>query len=391
MFSGFPRELLQQSVAARLDYFRSYTVAHPKLKEANEALIRAIREPADTLLIFLYGPSGVGKTTLRLRVEKTLIKEALSNLEIDRGHIPVVGIEAGSPESRSFNWKEYYTQALVTLEEPLIDHKIDYGVRGIMRNSEGQLRIHDRIVAPALRRALEQALSHRRPRIFFIDEAQHLAKIASGNKLQYQLDCIKSLASMTKTLHGLLGTYELLVFRNLSAQLSRRSVDIHFQRYLGNCQEDIRAFKSVIFTFQSHMPLEEPPDLVAHWDYCYERTLGCVGILKHWFTVALRDALDEQATTLTLKHLERRALLVAQCQKMLQEIKEGEKLLTENDADRNQLRTESGLDRELNPSKSVQSAISNKAQEPIPKTPRKGSVGKRKPKRDPIGVENHDK
>ena len=27
------------------------------------------------------------------------------------------------------------------------------------------------------------------------------------------------------------GTYDLMVFRNLSAQLSRRSIDVHFSRY----------------------------------------------------------------------------------------------------------------------------------------------------------------
>lgn len=389
MSNGFPRDLLEQSVATRLAYFEGYTVAHPKLKEANDALIRAIKEPAGASLIFVYGPSGVGKTTLRLRVEQKLIQEALATLETDRGRIPVVGIEAVPPESRSFNWKDYYTRALVALEEPLIDHKIDYGVRGIMRNSEGQLSIKGQIVAPALRRALEQALRHRRPSIFFIDEAQHLAKIASGNKLQDQLDCLKSLANMTGILHGLLGTYELLTFRNLSAQLSRRSVDIHFQRYRGNCPEDVRAFKSVIFTFQSHMPLEEPPDLVRHWEYCYERTLGCVGILKNWLTRALRDALDEQAPTLTVEHLQRRAWSVAQCQKMFQEIKEGEKLLAETDADRVQLRAALGLEVELNAPEFFQSAISNQTQEPIAKPSRKGRVGKRKPKRDKIGVEEN--
>ncbi len=36
---------------------------------------------------------------------------------------------------------------------------------------------------------------------------------------------------MTSILHCLLGTYELLTFRNLSGQLSRRSIHIHFPRY----------------------------------------------------------------------------------------------------------------------------------------------------------------
>ena len=124
---GFPLALLKQPVAERLAYFEAYTVAHPLLKEAHDALIRAIRSPAGASLIFVYGPSGVGKTTLRLRVEQRLMQEALPELEINRGRIPVVGVEAVAPAERNFSWKDYYTRALIALEEPLIDNKIDYG------------------------------------------------------------------------------------------------------------------------------------------------------------------------------------------------------------------------------------------------------------------------
>lgn len=252
---AFPLALLKQSVAKRLAYFEAYTVAHPHLKEAYEALMRAIHSPMGASLIFVYGPSGVGKTTLRLRVEQRLMQEALPDLENNRGRIPVVGVEAVAPDSRNFSWKDYYTRALIALEEPLIDNKIDYGVRGIYRNMLGQIVIEQKVVAPALRRALENALRHRQPDVFFIDEAQHMGKMASGHKLQDQLDCLKSLANMTGILHGLLGTYELLTFRNLSGQLSRRSVDIHFRRYRVDREEDVQAFKSVLLTFQRQMPL----------------------------------------------------------------------------------------------------------------------------------------
>ncbi len=67
---------------------------------------------------------------------------------------------------------------------------------------------------------------------------------------------------MTTILHCLLGTYELLTFRNLSGQLSRRSVDIHFPRYQVDNPDDIQAFKSVLLTFQRQMPLIKEPDLV---------------------------------------------------------------------------------------------------------------------------------
>ncbi len=375
--TGFPPELLKQSATERLAYFENYTVAHPRLKEVYDKLMRTIAEPAGASFIFVYGASGVGKTTLRLRVEQKLTELALSLLESDRGCVPVVGVEAVAPESRNFNWKDYYTRALIALEEPLIDYKFDYGVRGISRDNFGKINVESKVVAPALRRALENALKHRHPDVFFVDEAQHFSKMASGHKLQDQLDCLKSLANMTGILHCLIGTYELLTFRNLSGQLSRRSVDIHFRRYCADNPEDVQAFKSVLLTFQQHMPLAETPDLVSHWEYFYERTLGCIGILKNWLTRAFKDALNREATTVTLKDLEQRAWSVAQCKRMFQEIQEGERQLSETETDVQNLRSVLGLD-----TKPITLS------EETPKTTRPSrKVGKRKPKRDPIGVQ----
>lgn len=135
----FPLELLEYPITQRIAYFENFTVAHPKLREVYETLMRTISEPAGASFIFVYGASGVGKTTLRKRVEQKLLEKALPDLEIDRERIPVVGVEAVAPESRSFNWKDYYTRSLFALEEPLIDNKIDYGVRGVYRDSSEKL------------------------------------------------------------------------------------------------------------------------------------------------------------------------------------------------------------------------------------------------------------
>ncbi|MGK7933190.1 MAG: ATP-binding protein [Microcystaceae cyanobacterium] len=375
--SQFPPELLQKPINERLTYFEAFTVAHPRLKEVYDTLMRTINEPAGASFIFVYGPSGVGKTTLKQRVEQKIMEAYLSELVNDRGRVPVVGIEAVAPESRNFNWKDYYTRALIALEEPLIENKIDYGVRGVYRDIFGQIVIEPKVVAPALRRALENSLSQRQPDVFFIDEAQHMGKMASGHKLQDQLDCLKSLANMTSILHCLLGTYELLTFRNLSGQLSRRSVDIHFPRYQVDNKADIDAFQSVLLTFQRQIPLSKEPDLVTHWEYLYERSLGCVGTLKNWLTRTLKDALDEGSDTITLKQLKRRALSVAQCQRMFAEILEGERQLSQTEADAQNLRSLLGLGGEI------------VKESPKTSSSRQGKVGKRKPKRDKIGVQ-HD-
>lgn len=370
-------------MSERLAYFRSYTVAHPLLKEADAALRRAIREPAGGSLIFVLGPTGVGKTTLRLRIEQHLKEAFLSQAEEDVGRVPVVAVEAISPDSGSFNWKDYYQRALRALEEPLLRHKINYGVpdsRALAGKTAGS----------ELRYALEQALRFRRPAAILIDEAQHLTKMASGRRLSDQLDSLKSLASLTGCLHVLIGTYELLPCRNLSAQLSRRSIDIHFRRYQSSDPKDVEAFQRVLFSFQRQLPLAEEPQLWRDWEYCYARSIGCVGVLKDWLTRGLAAALEEGATTLTRRHLEEHSWSMDQCEKMAQEALEGESALAEKKEVRTRLLALLGLDLEPALADTVVPCVTaniRKAGTPQPRgRRRRGRIGERSPVRDGIGM-----
>jgi hypothetical protein len=211
-----------------------------------------------------------------------------------------------------------------------------------------------------------------------VDEAQHLAKMGSGRKLADQLDVVKSLANRTKTVHVLFGTYELLAFRNLSAQLSRRSIDIHFPRYRLENPGDAQSFRTVLRSFEQQLPLGEPPDLVEDWEYFYERSIGCIGILKDWLMRALVSVSRRNNELLSRKDLELHAPSVAQCDKMLSEALEGESRLTESKEERNRLRARLGL----YTSDMAQSALAGKSSA----TQRK--PGQRRPTRDPIGTQS---
>src|SRR6266568_2506219 len=390
---GFPRALLQAPTSARLGYFRAYTIAHPRLKAVSDALWHTIQEPAGRTLILVIGPTGVGKTTLRLRMEQELQQRFLAAGAPEPGRIPVVGFEAVAPDSGNFSWKEYHRRALRALEEPLIDHKIEYATPHRFRNHAGEFTVPHRVGNPELRQAKEQALRHRRQAAVLDDEAQHVTKMASGRRLADQLDCLKSLASLTGCVHVLIGTYELLPCRNLSAQLSRRSLDIHFPRYQAHNPDDVIAFQRVIFSFQRHLPLVEEPDLWRDWDYYYTYSVGCVGILKDWLTRALATALDEGSKTLTRQHLERHAWSLDQCHKMAQEAIEGEAALTHTTESCLRLRQLLGFSEPQVSGEDTEALVAN----PLPALDLKRQstqrsrrrAGERRPKRDRIGKECH--
>jgi energy-coupling factor transporter ATP-binding protein EcfA2 len=383
---SFPRELLEQPPSARLDYFKAYTAAHPFLERADTQVRSTLREPGGASLIFIIGPTGVGKTTLLTFIEQRLLKHAQDQLVQDPDHVPVIKLDAMAPSARQFRWPDFYTRALMAVSEPLIDYKVERGAVLPVFNERMGRHVPPRLVgdAAALQRSWEQVLKYRRPEAILIDEAHHFAKTAGGNRLEDQLDHVKSLAIATRTIHILAGTYDLLLFRNLNAELSRRSIDVHFPRYEATNLEERKAFQRALLTFQRQLPLEKAPNLVQQWEICYAHTVGCVGILKDWLTQALSEALETGAKTISPSLLAAHAPSVDRCHQMITDIEEGEKALRADPEATERLLARLGLGaRKKRQARTSQEAEKSDASVPS----HRKRVGQRNPTRDAVKKE----
>jgi hypothetical protein len=383
---SFPRELLEQPTAARLAYFKAYTVAHPLLSQADKKVWNALREPAGALLVFIFGPTGVGKTTLLEHIEKRLMEQALPRMAQDQNHLPTIRLDAMAPAARQFKWPDFYTRGLLAVREPLIDYKIDYQTLTPVFNEKLGRHVTPRSGgdAAALQRSWEQMIKHRQLAAILIDEAQHIARVAGGSTLLGQLEHLKSLAVSTQTVYVLAGTYDLRVFRTLNAQLSRRTIDVHFPRYHHTDKNERQAFQQVLLTFQKHLPLEEPPDLIHQWKYCYARTIGCVGILKDWLTKALAEALETGEKTISPALLAQHAASTDRCDQMITDIEEGEMALRHDPAADERLLIRLGLAGRRSRAKSEQQESQTGTQNNATSPSRNTRVGQRSPKRDPV-------
>lgn len=196
----FPSTLLAAPWVERLQYFKNYTVSHPLLRQADTALWRAIQEPAGSSLVFVYGPTGVGKTTLRQHIEERLLR----GRDPATPRLPVVGLEAVAPEAGKFSWKDFYKRGVLAVEQAFVEDKRGVYDHNFFLDRGGNLTISPRASIDDLRLGLEHSLRLRRPQALLIDDAQHLAKAPSARKLQDGLDAIKSLASRSQTLSVLL-------------------------------------------------------------------------------------------------------------------------------------------------------------------------------------------
>ncbi len=103
---AFPIALLEQPVPERLVYFQKVTIPHKKLRVALDSLLINIETPIDLSVSFVVGPAGVGKTTLRRRIEKLLLERALSDKTLAVGQLPIASIEAIPAEHGSFIYKD---------------------------------------------------------------------------------------------------------------------------------------------------------------------------------------------------------------------------------------------------------------------------------------------
>lgn len=379
----FPPELLNASKEEKLKHFKdNANVLHKNLKQVHKEVMRAFHEPAGAIIIFVIGPSGVGKSTERRYFEKELMKEVSADLEKDPGFIPFLSIEAIAPGAGLFKWKDLYKRALIALDEMLIEHKVDYDLDGVKRNREGKLVISMRASEHALRLALESALRMRKALTVLVDEMQHIGKGARDPEiLKDHMDCIKSIVNHTNIPWIVFGTYDLRQFLNLSPQLSRRSLTIHFARYQYECKEDREEFRKVLRQFLYHMPLQESPlNLLPDLEFFYERTIGCIGTLKDWLTRAFALALEEKATNLTFEHLHKTAHTVAECVQMARDATEGEAMLTDNPKTHELLKLLLGLE-----ASQTGTTIDSKQQQQDARSRSKRRVGERNPGRDPVG------
>jgi energy-coupling factor transporter ATP-binding protein EcfA2 len=293
----FPRELLAESPMARYTYFFEKKIAHPILARATDEVMRGIRYPAEDRVVYLFGPAGSGKTTLAKRLMNDIVKDLVALLKEDLGWLPAAYVECPNPIKGIYNWHEHFTDVLRAVHEILIRYKIevDLGEPGMFADMTGKLFVTRGTTAEALRRAVEQCLKLRKVIALILDEAHHVGKVSpSPFKLNNQMDILKSMANRTGTVHVLCGTYELLPLLSLKDQLSRRAFYVHLPRYRIDTGDNaqIQQFMTVIAQFQKHLPLPKEPNIYGEYEYLFEGSLGCVGLLKEWLDRALARALD---------------------------------------------------------------------------------------------------
>lgn len=380
--------------------FVKLRVAHPKLDLVDQQTHLMIDHPSDSAAVLVQGPTGVGKSTLAERIARSVAESQREELMNDPQLYPPLLIRAPAPAGAQFSWHDFLHRGLVELGEPAVELKGSNARRRNPATRAASFRTID-----GIRMAFEDAVRARRPKAIIVDEAQHLTHVGTGARLAHQLDFIKSLSDASESVFVLVGTYDLSTMRNLSGQLGRRCLDVHFSRYHWENLSERSQFASVVDQFAAGLPVDAGM-LQTELPYLYERSAGCVGILKPWLVRALVVSLRE-GRPITLEDLRLKSLSARTLDVIADEIKAGEAQMADDQETIVGLREKLGLVAPAMPPGLVAPPVVRTAAPdvartvipvgPKPRTPASAAeatiptrrqrprVGRRGPHRDPVG------
>lgn len=189
---------------AQLSAFKEVKVKHPRLEEVDRAVMRAIDEHASYSQLMLFGPTGVGKSTVAKRITARRL-----TAEPNRAIVPVVLVEAHSSDIGPYARLDYYRQVLAQLRNhaAVKDHLMNLVLSSAQRPGR---KPGDAAEWLDMRDAVIYALERLQVSAIFVDEAQHLMRVEAPFKPLDQLDWLKGITNQTNVLHILVGNYDWL-------------------------------------------------------------------------------------------------------------------------------------------------------------------------------------
>lgn len=294
-------------------------INHPRISQIIDE-VETLSGLGSENILMVVGPTGVGKSTLAMSLENRIRKNHAEQMKSNAGFVPVVRVEARATSESEFNWKLFYSDLLDVLEGQSVTPAVAYEVNPIT-NKVVKPMGRSKNTTAALRKKVENALQARGVKFLIIDEGGHFTNVTE-TKMKRQTDALKSLSNCAGCQIILLGSYDILGVSRLSAQLARRTKEIHFSRY----RIDLPDEKADFLRFLSH--LEKVSQgffnglLIENADLLQKNTLGCIGTLMNLLKGFVSRS---QRAGVVSEELLRKSLQTSgQCAAILSEIRAGE-------------------------------------------------------------------
>jgi len=259
------------------------SITHPLLERALAQCVEFLGSPSDLAFLFVVGAAGSGKSHLIRLLYRMLLEKFADAMARDQDLIPVLFLNAPPAPDGTFRWRAFGQRLFDEARMP---------ARG--RPSQPRYGPHDHIAARARAygKTIDDILAEavlacrdRGVRFVIVDEAGHVASVAHARRYRQQLDVMKSIALDAGIRFVLAGPYELLDFRDASAQLGRRSRLVHIAPYGRVVPRERTAFDKLVRDMFGMIGLDLRTDV--DWPgIMHAGSLGCVGLLRDWLVEA---------------------------------------------------------------------------------------------------------
>lgn len=295
-------------------------VRHPRIASTIDECQLMLNAGGSADILLVCGPTGVGKTTLGHFLVEHELKHQSEVMATRPDYIPAIRVEAPSSGEKEFSWRLFYQRILHALEGELDAPRSAYGVDPETGRVVRPLGAQTNRLS-GLRTAVERSLRQRGTRFIVVDEAAHMMRQCHPDRLEQQLNTLKSLSNDYGVQWILLGSYDLFELVSLSGQLARRTHVIHFGRYREDLASDFQAFRGCLKHLAAAIPTLAGVDLLRYSEVFVQNALGCVGTLR---TLLTRLGLLVAEHGFSEDVLRRALLTEAQVTQILREIVEGE-------------------------------------------------------------------
>ncbi len=346
-------------IAAKLQAFSDINLPHPKQEAALERCKRLTLAPGHCRVVLVVGPAGVGKSMLSRILMAWLLTGSVEEVRDNPAHLPALKVTAKAPVNGVFGWKHFFEQLLNAAQEILVEYKVAFEPPGWWPKS-ASLRTF------ALLESYHQVLFFRRPLAVLIDEAHHIAIGARNRESRLQIECVKTLARESATVHFLFATHDVIKLLDVSEQVARSAQIVHLDPYDAADIEERRQFMEFTIKLIRALPIPLASSQRRRYAYFHKQSCGAPGILHDWFELAAGCALLDGAAEITAARLEESAILQRQLDTLKEAIKGHGDALSRTAALREQ--AESAL-RPTPPAKSTKAKPPYYARRPFERNP----------------------
>jgi hypothetical protein len=252
-------------------------IPHAVFRVARRQIADAIASPRPPLFINIVGGAGTGKSTLLDLVEADALAEFRPAMAADARFKALGRADVPAPTSGRFSWHVFADTAASAFEVPARSLAIAGGAR------TGGLGVVGRQARNGTEALVDAAadIRLRKGRRLLLDEGGHLGVMADQKRADVNFDAFKQFAVQAGITLVIAGTYDLLKLPQASAQLGRRSVNVHLRPYALADKRDKAAFRSVAESLAAEIGDPDPID--DEWlAELHAGSAGCVGLLVDW-------------------------------------------------------------------------------------------------------------